>query len=454
MVKRVDKLTPAQTAQMGPWADKWIEIGLRTGPADRAKFEAAVARCYKAANLPWHGNVIWVPSPLVMAFAAPTADYLLGSGAVHDAVRDSVLGAVNGAVRDAVDGAVSDAVHDAVDGAVNGAVNGAVRDSVLDAVDGAVSDAVNGAVNDAVHDAVNGAVNGAVRDSVLGAVLGAVDGAVSDAVDGAVHGAVDGAVHDAVKKNWAKYIGGQFWVGGWYWGSAYVSFFREVCGLELTSDLSDRADAYRDTTQSACWWWPHKDFVMVCERPTVIHTELANPAVTRGWGSHLLHCADGPAIAWPDGWGVYSIHGVQIPLAKRHIVEAPDRITVAEIEAETNSEIRRVMIDRYGAARYVSDSGATVVHQLPADHPLPGLRTARVLRKEVPDDEPIVYVDLLNSTPEPDGTTKRYMLRVDPNAYNGDAAKNAHAAAASTWRNADQSLTYKKWKDYAPVAES
>jgi hypothetical protein len=305
-----------------------------------------------------------------------------------------------------------------------------------------VDDAVNRAVDDAVNRAVDDAVRGAVADAVRGAVNGAAEGAVG------------GAVRDAVKNNWAKYIGGQFWVGGWSWGSAYVSFFREVCGLELTSDLSDRADAYRDTTQSACWWWPHKDFVMVCERPTVIHRELANPAVTRGWGSHRLHCANGPAIAWPDGWGVYSIHGVQIPFAKRHIVEAPERITVAEIEAETNSEIRRVMIDRYGAARYVSDSGATVVHQLPADHPLPGLRTARVLRKEVPDDEPIVYVDLLNSTPEPDGTTKRYMLRVDPNAYQGEAAKNAHAAAASTWRNADQSLTYKKWKDYAPVAES
>jgi len=430
MVKRVYKLTPAQTAQMGPWADKWIEIGLRTGPADRAKFEAAVARCYKAANLPWHGNMIWVPSPLVMAFAAPTADYLLGSGAVEGAVR--------GAVRNTVHDAVADAVADAVNGAV----------------EGAVADAVHGAVNGAVHGAVHGAVNRAVHGAVRGAVHRAVHRAVDDAVDDAVNDAVEGAVRDAVKNNWAKYIGGQFWVGGWSWGSAYVSFFREVCGLELTSDLSDRADAYRDTTQSACWWWPHKDFVMVCERPTVIHRELANPAVTRGWGSHRLHCANGPAIAWSDGWGVYSIHGVQIPFAKRHIVEAPERITVAEIEAETNSEIRRVMIDRYGAARYVSDSGATVVHQLPADHPLPGLRTARVLRKEVPDDEPIVYVDLLNSTPEPDGTTKRYMLRVDPNAYQGEAAKNAHAAAASTWRNADQSLTYKKWKDYAPVAES
>jgi hypothetical protein len=42
------------------------------------------------------------------------------------------------------------------------------------------------------------------------------------------------------------------------------------------------------------------------------------------------------------------------------------------------------------------------------------------LRKEVPDDEPIVMVDLLNSTPEPDGTIEALlMLRVHPQAYGG-----------------------------------
>jgi hypothetical protein len=94
------------------------------------------------------------------------------------------------------------------------------------------------------------------------------------------------------------------------------------------------------------------------------------------------------------------------------------------------------------------------VQELPADHPIKGLRSAKLLRKQVPDDEPIVYVDLLNSTPEPDGTTKRYMLRVDPNAYAGDAQTNIQAAAASTWRNADGSLAYRNWRDYAPAAES
>ena len=91
---------------------------------------------------------------------------------------------------------------------------------------------------------------------------------------------------------------------------------------------------------------------------------------------------------------------------------------------------------------------------MPADHAIVGLRTARLLRKEVPGDEAIIMVDLLNSTPEPDGTTKRYLLRTDPSAYDGLASRDCLAAVASTWRNADDSLAFKKPSDYQPQFES
>jgi hypothetical protein len=381
MVKRITDLTNKQKKAMDGWADKWIEIGLRTGAADRPKFEKAAEDCYKAAGLPWHKRVVWVSSPLVMAIAAPVASLVIE-------------------------------------------INKR----------GAVGDAVGGAVYGAVYGVVYGTVHGAVGD--------------------AVGGTAGGAVGKVIKLAWHKYIGGQFWVGSHWWGGASASFFREVCGLELSDGLWEKAKAYEATMESACWWYPHRDFVMVCERPTKIHRELTNPNTPRGLGSHRLHNENGAAVAFSDGWGVYSIHGVQIPFAQRHIVESPEKITVAEIETETNAEVRRIMIDRYGAARYINNSDTIIVHTLADDCEIQGLRSAKLLRKDVLNDESIVYVDLLNSTPEPDGTVKRYMLRVDPNAYGGEASKNAHAAAASTWRNADGSLTYKRWQDYQPHAES
>jgi hypothetical protein len=104
----------------------------------------------------------------------------------------------------------------------------------------------------------------------------------------------------------------------------------------------------------------------------------------------------------------------------------------------------------------VVDSGATVVDACPADHPIVGLRTARLLRKQAPGDEDIVYLDCLNSTPEPDGSVKRYMVRINPALYGGRAGRECLAATASTWRRKGDltELIFARPEDYCPVAES
>jgi uncharacterized protein DUF6745 len=195
---------------------------------------------------------------------------------------------------------------------------------------------------------------------------------------------------------------------------------------------------------AGCWMLHWTDDTLYWVAKPTVHVEKT------AQGARRMHNERYAALE-SDVENLYFWHGVLVPA---FVVVKPEWITIKHIETETNAEVRRVMIDRYGAGRYVTDSGATVVHELPADHEMVGLRTARVLHKDVPNDEPIVYVDLLNSTPEPDGSVKRYMLRVEPTAYGGEASRNAHAAAASTWRNANGSLAFKRWQDYAPDAES
>lgn len=306
MPKRIEKLTEAQKARFDEWADKWIEIGLRTGPADREKFEAAAAECYRFAGLEWPNRVIWVSSPMELALSVP---------------------------------------------------------------------------------------------KVLASLPGGKEENVSSSL-------------------WTRYIGGQFWAGGWWWGPAWTSFFREVCDLELDGDLWARARAYEATVESACWWFPHTDFVIVSERPTAIHRELINSDILRGWNSHRLHCADGPAVAFSDGWGVYAWHGVIIPFDLRHVIEAPEQITVAEIEEQENVEIRRVMLEHYGFDRYLTGV---------CGEPLQQDDFGRLWRREFANDEPLVMVEVTNAAPEPDGSYKRYMLRVPP------TMTTAHEAVAWTF---------------------
>ena len=73
--------------------------------------------------------------------------------------------------------------------------------------------------------------------------------------------------------------------------------------MELTKDIQERADAYQEVCQSVNYIWPNKDFVMVCARPTKINRDL------RG----QLHSDTEMAISYPDGWGIYALHGVRFP---------------------------------------------------------------------------------------------------------------------------------------------
>jgi hypothetical protein len=248
------------------------------------------------------------------------------------------------------------------------------------------------------------------------------------------------------------HFSGQFGVGG----AAYHSFIRDVCGLELPEEMWERSRSGERAIQSACWWYAHRDFVMVCERPAAIHLEPTGRGGPAPLGTHRLHHGSGPALAWPGGWGMYAVHGVAVP---GWIVEQPQTITVLDIERQRNAEVRRVMLDAYGWTRFMAHCGAEVVDQVPMDHGIVGLRGARLLRKVLPGEpEPLVYLDMLNSTPEADGSHRHYLERIDPNAYGGAAARECHAAMASRWHHRDEHgrlrRSFARWQDYRPVTES
>jgi hypothetical protein len=387
MSKFISKLTKKQEAQMKPYAEKWIKIGLQTGETDWQIFDKYMPICYEKAGIKYPKNIVRVNSPLVGALAASVAEAILRErrGAVGDAVDGAVDGAVRGAVDDAVDDAVRGAVRDAVGGAVRGAVDGAVGDAVGGAVRGAVDDAVRGAVGGAVDGAVDGAVRGAVRDAVGGAV------------DGAVQTAINIARKANVSLSWHYWLGGQFWVGyWWYYGVAAVNFFFDICKLKLSKDIMARALAYRKVCESVNYIWPNRDFVMVCARPSHIDRDE----------NGRLHSLTRMAIQYPDGWGLYYVHGVRV---NEKIILHPEKLTKKDWINEKNTEVRRVIQEVMGE-RFVKEIGAKEIHKG---------KLARLYEVKLKDDPERVarYIKVKDSS-----TPREYYLRVPPTIDNADAA--------------------------------
>ena len=203
--------------------------------------------------------------------------------------------------------------------------------------------------------------------------------------------------------------------GWWYWRFDISWIATTYFGAKQLKkpDVVQWSKPLFDAYLAGCWMihWTADTLYWVA-KPTV-HVERTETV-------RRLHNATGPALE-SDIENLYFWHGVLVPA---YAVTHPQWITSREIDDETNAEVRRVLIERYGAARYLIDTGAEI-----SDRDEAGL----LYRKLVPGDEEIVMVRVLNSTPEPDGV----MSRDEAIAAFGDAAKFAIAAAPDS-----------RWKEY------
>jgi hypothetical protein len=169
------------------------------------------------------------------------------------------------------------------------------------------------------------------------------------------------------------------------WGGtqAYISGMRDVIGLRLPQ--FEPYQAWEDCALLGGFRVMHEEFCIVSDFPCELHVD----------GQNRPHNDSGPSHRWRDGWALYHVHGVRVP---QDVIEHPESITVQRIADESNAEVRRVMIERYGVARYLLDSGAQVIA---SDH------YGVLYRRDIPNDESIVMVRVLNTTPEPDGSLNR-----------------------------------------------
>ncbi|WP_406316341.1 hypothetical protein OHA77_04550 [Streptosporangium sp. NBC_01639] len=144
--------------------------------------------------------------------------------------------------------------------------------------------------------------------------------------------------------------------------------------------------------QTAGWWWPFERVAIVCERPAELHRDELS----------RLHRADGPALLFPDGFAMHAWSGTPTPA---DFAASMAGLTPERIRAQENAELRRVMLEHYGYDRYLAESGATPLHRD---------ETGVLWRIDLAEDEPVTMVEVVNSTAEPDGTFRRYWLRVPP----------------------------------------
>ena len=135
-----------------------------------------------------------------------------------------------------------------------------------------------------------------------------------------------------------------------------------------------------------------------------------------------LHASDLPAVVWPDGSERWYWDGIAVP---ERIAASRDQLTAELIARIDNQELRRVTLERVGWDRFIATADAELRAQ--DDYGKLWATTIRI------DGEHVHLVEVVNATAEPDGSHRRYFLRVPPNT------RTARAAVAWTFgfENAD-----------------
>ncbi|MFF2851082.1 DUF6745 domain-containing protein [Streptomyces sp. NPDC058001] len=327
----------------------WREVAVVTRPAERSVAEAGVRLAYRRAGLPEPERIVWAGSPREAVRLVVGGPEALG-GAPGRSVRDEIRSRPWAAERQRLHtelGPVGWAAH-------WGATGGQLWDSVQALAErlraGLIEEMAvrtgRRAAENPPGDPLVDAQGTPMTESRLRLIL-------LDAVLGQ---------HDA----------------------AWLCAFDTADGSPL--------DGLAAVARSAGWWWPFERVAVVCERPTELHRDEAG----------RLDHADGPALAFPDGFALYAWRGMPVP---GDFLKELSALTPERIRQEENAELRRVMLEHFGYDRYLTESGAVPVHRD---------ETGVLWRIALPGDEDVVMVEVINSTPEPDGTSRTYWLRVPP----------------------------------------
>jgi hypothetical protein len=146
--------------------------------------------------------------------------------------------------------------------------------------------------------------------------------------------------------------------------------------------------------RSAGWIVPHVHVCWISERPNILRTDA----------KARLHCADGPALQYRDGWSAYVWKGVEVPA---WTIEHPERISRSDLANTLDPVLRDCMIDIMTPERFIKNCGPVRVSEDETGilwRKLWGYRGATV--------GSWTAVEVTNGTPEADGSRKRYFLRV------------------------------------------
>jgi hypothetical protein len=231
-----------------------------------------------------------------------------------------------------------------------------------------------------------------------------------------------------IRDGWARSLQYEEWPENWWLFDGihpsphilpnYVWVLKEAYLNQLNKQPHPLPDALLQLTRQTSIIHVDNKVAYVVRHPVEIKTNVKG----------ALHCEDGAAVTFKDGYQLAFIDGIQLPV---DLIKRPERIQPLDILFHPNMEIRRVLLERMGIDTFLNtiqakpvaqDDFGTLYVSMPPERGSADFHRIRDPRSNLrlgfagTRVEPLAFVKLINSTPEPgtDDVFKEYLLRVPP----------------------------------------
>jgi hypothetical protein len=361
------------TAEADRFREERIRLQLSTDPVDEAAAEELLCRAYATAGVPAPGHIHWLDGPLELVAILADASPCIFFAEPYQQYRERVPQCVWDDAR--------------LDGDEIARLSGSVLESVdhrIRQLQRRAERRIYAQVNaGGVHPGVG--VEGGVWSRVIHPIWDAVRTGVGERIWRAVGEAVCSPVGQRIRD--------------FMWGNADYSLWHSIRAYDEAPMLAEvrfydeyrarnAAHALARFNELVSGYWLGRAVALLVRRPT----RLERDAVGR------LHSVNGPAVEYPDGWGFWAWHGVQVP---EKVLLAPEELTREDFLGERNIEARRVIQERMGD-RFVWELRGKF---------LDGGSHGVLYEVELPDDPEQVAHYLQVQDPS---TGREYFLRVPP----------------------------------------
>jgi len=145
---------------------------------------------------------------------------------------------------------------------------------------------------------------------------------------------LDSQLSSQLSKIKLDYYSSYYWSQSGNVVSGYCAFYDFL--MNEVKKLDVPWDVFTNVTSYLHYFWTFKDFVFLTEKPKSLKFNSKNQ----------LHCEDGLACEYNDGWGLYSLNGVSVP---EYVVKTkPEQFDCNFLLKEKNAEVRREIVRKVG----------------------------------------------------------------------------------------------------------